>query len=105
MQDDVRVVGGCWFLTAAVNQSCNTICASKSLTYDATAQAYADNPNTANCQAVLNALSAAGTGAPATTACAYGCAARPSNSTRRLCTSATTATASNASYTRACACQ
>jgi hypothetical protein len=99
----VWVGGACWFL-GALNQSCDTACTAQGKVYHAAGQSYADNPNVSNCQDVLDALSAVGSGAPSTSACSYGCAARPSNSTRRLCTSATTSSATNASYQRACAC-
>lgn len=99
----VDLGGACWFL-GAIGESCDTVCGNAGLSYDAAGQGYADDPNATECEAVLDALGAVGTGAPSSSSCSYGCSARPSNSSRRLCTS-TTSSSSSASRTRACACQ
>lgn len=95
-------VGGyCWYLGPGW-ESCDGICYDNG-GYNAATLSYAGSGGSnANCQAVLDALKAPGTGAPSTTASAAGC--HVNGTTRRRGTTATTGAASGNNVFRACAC-
>jgi hypothetical protein len=102
------VVGGfCWFM-GAVGQSCDTVCTGAGLIYDdGGTRGFAGSGGTnAQCQSVLDALGASGTGAPSDLTCVdgYGCVTNTTAARVHCLLPATTATASNAIVHRMCAC-
>jgi hypothetical protein len=105
------ILGGvCWYL-GAVGNDCDTTCANAGLVYDTATLSYAGSGGTwEQCMAVLDALGQ--TSPPLTgfgdTACQYawGCCVDGEFSERFRCTSpATTSTALNGHFQRACACK
>jgi len=99
------VGGACWFV-GGDNQSCATVCATNGLAYDSATASYAGSGGSAaNCQAVLDALSASG-GSVLDIACADGWGCLVNIASRFRCTiPATNSTAALLNVSRACACQ
>lgn len=99
------VGSACWFLSAA-GESCADACDDAYGIYDEATLTFAGSDagaSNANCQSVLDALSAPGTGVPTTQANTYGC--HVNGTTRRRGTNATTENAMLAGVRRACACK
>ncbi len=60
----VSIGGACWFLTAQ-GDDCDTTCAAAGLLYDEATRTYVGSDGTnANCETVMDALGAEGSGAP-----------------------------------------
>lgn len=100
----VLVNGTCWFLGAA-NAACNTTCTNAGGTYNASGptQSFAGSGGSnANCQTILDALTAPGTGASANISNTMGCYVN--GTTRQRGTTATGASTTLSNSRRACAC-
>lgn len=99
-----EVGGYCWYL-GANNQSCDTVCATHgSCNLTGTKDYAGSGGNTANCQAVLNAVSEAPPVADTGTTDAVGCVYESASEGWRITSPTTTCAASIAWGARACAC-
>lgn len=93
----------CWFLSTP-GESCDDACGDVFGLYNDVTLSYAGSAGTnGNCQTILDALGAPGSGAPTTQAVAYGC--HVNGTTRRRGTTATTDIAETTGVVRACACK
>ncbi len=94
----------CWLLSVA-GSNCNTVCGAAGMVYDGATEMVTGSSGTdANCQTVLDGLSALGSGLPTAMACSgFGCNVSTSGF-RQRCTTTTTSTATSLSQRRACAC-
>lgn len=102
----VELGGACWFLSP-MGDDCDATCQAFGLNYDEATRTFAGSDGTnANCEAVMNALGAEGSGAPfENNACpgGFGCVSEFGD--RHRCTDpATDFAATDSSLFRMCAC-